>query len=33
MVRGSRGVCGVCEECMCLARVGVRGEGGEWMRG
>ena len=24
---------GVCEMCMCLARGGVGGEGGEWMRG
>ena len=28
-----RGVGGVCEMCMCLARGGVGGEGGEWMRG
>ena len=27
-----RGVGGVCDMCMCLARVGVGGEGGEWMR-
>ena len=27
-----RGVGGVCDMCMCLARGGVRGEGGEWMR-
>ena len=33
VVRGMRGVGGVCEMCMCLARVGVDGEGGEWMRG
>ena len=26
-----RGVGGVCDMCMCLARDGVRGEGGEWM--
>ena len=26
-----RGVGGVCDMCMCLARVGVGGEGGEWM--
>ena len=30
MVRGMRGVGGVCEMCMCLARGR---EGGEWMRG
>ena len=29
VVRGMRGVGGVCEMCMCLARGGV---GGEWMR-
>ena len=28
-----RGVGGVCDMCMCLARGGVGGEGGEWMRG
>ena len=28
-----RGVGGVCEMCMCLARGGVGGEDGEWMRG
>ena len=28
-----RGVGGVCEMCMCLARGGVGGERGEWMRG
>ena len=28
MVRGMRGVGGVCEMCMCLARSGVCGEGG-----
>ena len=27
-----RGVCGVCDMCMCLARCGVGGEGVEWMR-
>ena len=27
MVRGMRGVCGVCEMRMCLARGGVGGEG------
>ena len=27
-----RGVGGVCNMCMCLARGGVGGEGGEWMR-
>ena len=27
MVRGMRGVNGVCEMCMCLARSGVGGEG------
>ena len=31
VVRGMRGVGGVCE--MCLARGGVGGEGVEWMRG
>ena len=30
VVRGMRGVGGVCEMCMCLARGG---EGGVWMRG
>ena len=30
VVRGMRGVGGVCEMCMCLARDGVGG--GEWMR-
>ena len=30
VVRGMRGVGGVCEMCMCLARGDV---GGEWMRG
>ena len=28
VVRGMRGVGGVCEMCMCLARGGVGGEGG-----
>ena len=32
VVRGMRGVGGVCEMCMYLARVGVGGELGEWMR-
>ena len=27
-----RGVGGVCDMCMCLARGGVGGEEGEWMR-
>ena len=27
-----RGDGGVCDMCMCLARGGVGGEGGEWMR-
>ena len=27
-----RGVGGVCDMCMCLARGGVGGEGGEWVR-
>ena len=27
-----RGVGGVCDMCMCLARGGVGGEGNEWMR-
>ena len=27
-----RGVFRVCDMCMCLARGGVGGEGGEWMR-
>ena len=30
VVHGMRGVRGVCEMCMCLARGGI---GGEWMRG
>ena len=29
VVRGMRGVGGVCEMCMCLARGGVSGEWGE----
>ena len=33
VVRGMRGVGGVCEMCICLARGDVGGEGGEWMRG
>ena len=33
VVRGMRGVDGVCEMFMCLARGGVGGERGEWMRG
>ena len=33
VVREIRGVGGVCEMCMCLARGGVGGEGVEWMRG
>ena len=34
MVRGMRGVGGVCEMFMCLARGGVGGEGeSEWIRG
>ena len=33
VVRWMRGVGGVCEMCMCLARGGVGGEGVEWMRG
>ena len=32
-MRGMSGVGGVCELYMCLARDGVGGEGGEWMRG
>ena len=32
VVRGMRGVGGLYEMCMCLARGGVGGEGGEWMR-
>ena len=31
VVRRMRGVDGVCEMCMCFARGGVGGEGGEWM--
>ena len=33
VMRGVRRVGGVCEMCLCLARGGVGGEGGEWMRG
>ena len=33
VVRGMTGVGGVCGMCMYLARVGVVGEGGDWMRG
>ena len=33
VVRGMRGVGGVCEMCMCLARCAGGGEEGEWMRG
>ena len=33
VVRGMRGVCVVCEMCMCLDRDSVGGEGGEWIRG
>ena len=33
VVRGMRGIGGVCEMCMCLARGDVGEEGGEWMRG
>ena len=33
VVRGMTGLGGVCEMWMCLARGGVGGEGGEWMRG
>ena len=33
VVRGKRGVGGVCEMCMCLARGGTGGEEGDWMRG
>ena len=32
-VRVMRGVGGVCEMCMCLARGVMGGEGGEWIRG
>ena len=32
VVRGMRGVGGVYEMCMCLARGGMGGEVGEWMR-
>ena len=31
LVRGMRGVSGVCEMCMCLVRSGVGGEGSEWI--
>ena len=31
VVRGMGGVGGHCEMCMCLARGGVGGEGGEWI--
>ena len=30
---GTKGVGGLCEMGMCLARGGVGGEGSEWMRG
>ena len=33
VVHGMRGIGRVCEKCMCLARGGQGGEGGEWMRG
>ena len=33
VVRGMRGVGGVCEMCMCLSRGGVGAEEGDWMRG
>ena len=33
VVRGMIRVGGVCEMCTCLARGGVSGEGGEWIRG
>ena len=33
VVHGMRGVGGVCEMCMCLARGGVGSEGDEWIRG
>ena len=33
VVRGMRGVGGVCDMCMCLDRGNVGGEEGEWMRG
>ena len=33
VVREMRGNGGVCEMCMCLARSGVGGDGGEWTRG
>ena len=31
LVRVMRGVSGVCEMCMCLARSGVGGKGSEWI--
>ena len=33
MVRWTRGVGGVCEMCISLARGSVGGEGGEWIKG
>ena len=33
VVRGMRGVGGVCEMCLCFVRGGVGGEGAEWMKG
>ena len=33
VARVMRGVSGVCEICMCLARSSEGGEGGEWIRG
>ena len=33
VVRGMRGIGGVCEMCMCLARDGEGGDGVEWMKG
>ena len=33
VLRGMRGVDGVCEMCMCLARSVMGGEGGQWMIG
>ena len=33
VVRGMKGIYGLCEMCMYLARGGVRGERGEWIRG
>ena len=32
-MRGMRGVSGECEMCVFLARNGVEGEEGEWVRG